>query len=52
MPTAIFIYNRNNKQVKLLNNPGATYDRELWDQLKTRLGITDQELADRLNNTP
>ena len=52
MPTAIFLYNRSEKSVKIINNPGAVYDAELWEQLKTRLGITDQELADRLNNTP
>ncbi len=52
MPTAIFIKSRNEKTVSLLNNPGAQYDLELWEQLKTRLALTDQELADRLNNTP
>ena len=52
MPTAIFLHNRNERQVKIINNPGVTYDLELWDQLKARLGVTDQELADRLNNTP
>lgn len=52
MPTAIWIRSRNDNEVKLLNNPGAVYDGELWDQLKARLGLTDQELADQLNNTP
>ena len=52
MPTAIFLKNRNEKSVKIINQPGATYDYELWEQLKSRLAITDQELADRLNNTP
>ena len=51
MPTAIFIKNRNDESVKIINNPGATYDIELWENLKTRLGVTDQQLADRLNNT-
>ena len=52
MPTAIFIKNRNDRQVKIINNPGVTYDIELWEQLKSRLNLTDQQLADRLNNTP
>ena len=52
MPTAIFIKNRNEKSVQIINNPGAAYDAELWEQLKTRLSLTDQQLADRLNNTP
>lgn len=52
MPTAIFIRNRNDQTVKILNNPGVQYDAELWDSLKTRLGMDDQQLADRLNNTP
>lgn len=50
MPQTIFIRNRNDKSVKIINNPGATYDAELWDNLKARLGVTDQELADILNN--
>ena len=52
MPTAIFIKNRNDQSVKILNHSGGTYDLELWEDLKTRLGYTDQQLADRLNNTP
>jgi hypothetical protein len=52
MPTAIFIKSRNEGTVKLLNQPTTTYDIELWDTLKARLALTDQELADQLNNTP
>ena len=47
---AIFIKSRNSKSVSILNQPGTTYDAELWEQLKTRLSKTDQELADILNN--
>ena len=47
---AIFIKSRNDRTVKILNQPGTTYDSELWEQLKTRLGMTDQQLADTLNN--
>jgi len=52
MPTAILIKSANENTVKILNNPGVTYDAQLWEDLKTRLGLTDQQLADRLNNTP
>ena len=52
MPTAIFLKNRNENAVTIMNNPGATYELTLWETLKTRLGLTDQQLADRLNNTP
>ena len=52
MADAIFIKNRNDEAVIILNQPVSTYDAELWEQLKTRLGITDQELANRLNNQP
>lgn len=50
MPQTIFIKNRNDNTVKILNQPGTAYDSELWEQLKARLGKTDQELADILNN--
>ena len=50
--SAIFIKSRNDQEVKILNQPGTSYELELWDQLKSRLGLTDQQLADRLNNTP
>lgn len=52
MATAIFIRNRNDNTVTIMNQPGASYDADLWDQIKARLGLNDQELADRLNNTP
>ena len=52
MATAIFVKSRNDGTVSIINNPGSTYDAELWEQLKSRLGLTDQELAERLNNTP
>lgn len=52
MPTAIFIKNPNDRQVKIINQPVTTYDIELWEQLKALLNLSDQELADRLNNTP
>ena len=48
---AIFIRSRNENTVKIINQPGTTYDADLWDQLKIRLGMTDQQLADTLNNT-
>ena len=50
MPQTIFIKNRNEETVRILNNPGAEYDAQLWEDLKTRLGFTDQQLADALNN--
>lgn len=48
---AIFIKSRNDQSVKILNQPGTTYDLELWEALKARLAVTDQQLADILNNT-
>ena len=52
MPTAIYIKEDNGRSVTILNQPGTTYDSDIWDRLKAALALTDQELADRLNNTP
>ncbi len=50
MADALFLKSRNQQSVTILNQPSETYDLTLWDSLKARLGITDQELANRLNN--
>jgi len=50
MPQTIFIKSQNENTVKIINQPGTSYDADLWEQLKVRLGKTDQELADILNN--
>jgi len=47
---AIWMPTDNGKTIKILNQPGTQYDADLWERLKTALGLTDQELADRLNN--
>jgi hypothetical protein len=52
MADAIFIKSRNEQQVTILNQPSQAYDLALWEQLKTRLSLSDQELANRLNNQP
>lgn len=47
---AIFMPTDNGDTMRILNQPGTQYDMALWERLKSGLGLTDQELADRLNN--
>jgi len=47
---AIWMPTDNGETIKILNQPGTQYSAEIWERLKTGLGLTDQQLADRLNN--
>ncbi len=38
------------KYYVILNQPGTRYTEEIWERLRNSQGITDQELANQLNN--
>ena len=48
--TTLFMKNKNDNSVIILNVPQARYDLELWENLKARLSMDDQQLANTLNN--
>ena len=49
-PKTLWGYNENGDAVIIYNQPGQTYSKQLWEELKTQEGYTDQELAEVLNN--
>ncbi len=48
--TTYFSKSQNEESVTILNQPGSTYSMDLWERLKNAYGLTDQQLANNLNN--
>ena len=49
-PKTLWGYEDSQKYVVIYNQPGKRYGIDLWEQLKTQEALTDQELAEVLNN--
>ena len=47
----IWDYENNGKTVVIYNQHAQRYSRELWEKLKNKYGLTNDELAENLNNS-